>query len=263
MTKKVKIWHLALFLIVLFYAIPLLFVILATFFNSPFINKWDNITLVGIADIFKNVSLLDSLYSSVLIGIISALIGMMLTVLYLNTIVSSLDKENKWHIKIMSFPIFFPDILWGLSLLLISSISFIKTGYFYVLLVHITFNCFLSYLILRDIFVRFPKSQILSAKLFGLKSGDIFIKIIYPSNRAIFLGCFFLCFLYSFDDFLLTFLLGGSEVSTLPLFLYSKLKFGASAEIVSIAGITTIINIFVFILILKFSKQIINEHEKV
>ena len=261
MNKKFKIWHLILGAIVLFYAIPLLFIVLSTFFNSPFLNQWDKMTFSGILDILKNTRLVDSLFNSIFIGIFSALFGIIFSTFYLNTVSSALDKERKWHINIMSFPIFFPDILWGLSLLIVSRILSVNTGYFFVILVHITFNCFLSYLILRDVFIHFPKSQLLSAKLFGMKSTEIFFKIIFPANKMNFLGCFFLCFLYSFDDFLLTFLLGGSEVNTLPLFLYSKLKFGASVEIVSIAGVTTLINILIFFLILKFSKNILNEYE--
>jgi len=260
MNKNIKIWHLILGTITLFYVMPLLFIVLSTFFNSPFLNQWHTVTFSGIFDILKNVQLLDSLFNSIFIGIFSALLGIILSAFYLNIVSSTLDKENKWHINVMSFPVFFPDILWGLSLLIVSRILSVYTGYFFVILVHITFNTFLSYLILRDIFIHFPKSQLLSAKLFGMKKTEIFFKIIYPANKMTFLGCFFLCFLYSFDDFLLTFLLGGAEVNTLPLFLYSKLKYGASIEIVSIAGMTTLLNIFIFFLILKFSKSAFNQH---
>jgi spermidine/putrescine transport system permease protein len=243
-----------------FYVVPLLYILLATFFNSPFISKWETISFQGVISIFDNNQLINSITNSLIIAVISSFFGMMLCVTYLMAIVSFNKKEKYFEKRIMSFPVFLPDIIWGLSILIVLRLLSVGTGYTVVLIIHIVFNCFLSYLLLRNLIINYPKSQVFSARLFGLNSFKTFVKVILPSNGLHFIGCFLLCFIYSFDDFLLTFLLGGSEVNTLPLFMYSKLKYGASAEIVAIAGVTTVFNLLILFLIFLINKKLYYEN---
>lgn len=216
-------------------------------------NHWNDLDLSHFGKAFSDPNLTDSLINSALTAITSSVIGMFLSISYLITIKTRDENQRKWHLYILSLPIFLPDILWGLSLVFIIKLMNITTGLVPVLVVHIIFNSFLSYLILRQPIIKYPISQINSAKIFGYSTYNIISDVVIPNLKTQFIGCFLLCFIYSFDDFLLTFLLSGSTFQTFPLYMYSKIKFGLSQNIVVVAAIYTAVNIFIFALLLKSS----------
>ncbi len=251
-TKNIKILIL-LFVVGLFFLLPVLYILLASLFGSPHMSNWNNLGLKNFNSAILDTNLTNSVINSILTAIISSIMGMLMTLAYLNVIKIKDEKQNKWQIQVLSIPIFLPDVLWGLSLLFIVKLFNITTGFIPVLIVHIVFNSFLSYIILRQPILDYSKSQINSAKIFGLSSYDIALNIIIPNLKTQIFGCFLLCFIYSFDDFLLTYLLSGSTFQTFPLYMYSKLKFGLSQSIISVAAIYTLFNILLFTLFYKLS----------
>lgn len=255
-TKNIKI-SIPLFVVGIFFLLPVVYILLASLFGSPHMTNWNSLDFKHFNSAFLDTNLTNSLINSFLTAIISSTIGILMTLTYLNVIKIKGEKQRKWHIQVLSIPIFLPDVLWGLSLLFIIKLLNITTGFIPVLIVHIIFNSFLSYIFLRQPIIGYSNSQINSAKIFGLSSYDIALNIIIPNLKTQIFGCFLLCFIYSFDDFLLTYLLSGSTFQTFPLYMYSKLKFGLSQSIISVTAIYALFNILLFTLLYKLSFKFI------
>ena len=201
------------FLIGTFFLLPIVYILLAALFGSPNMNNWVGLDFTHFNNAFMETNLINSLVNSFLTAIISAALGILMTLSYLCTIKINRKNQERWHLQILSLPIFLPDVLWGLSLLFIIKLLNVTTGFMTVLLVHIIFNSFLSYVILRQPIIGYSNSQINSARIFGLSPLDITFNVLLPNLSTQIFGCFLLCFIYSFDDFLLTYILSGSNFS--------------------------------------------------
>lgn len=250
-----------LFIISTFFLLPIVFLILASIFDSPFFLKWDKVHFSDFHNIISNTQLKTSLINSLIIGLSSSMIGISFSIFYLINIKFNGEKQNNIHKQILSIPIFFPDILWGLSILFILKIFNLSTGFLPVFIIHIVFNSFLSHLILRNSIINYSYSQIQSAQIFGLSKFEILLYIVIPNIKIQLFGCFLLCFIYSFDDFLITYILSGSSFQTFPIFVYSKLKYGLTQDILAITTVYVLLNIVLFLTLYRFNfKYISNEN---
>jgi len=256
MKQSISISNFVIVCLILFFSIPLIYLILGGLLNSPFVNQWDTFTLDGFSEIFANSSLIHSLTESLLLALSSAIIGVLITTLYLSNSLFNSKKESNTSSIALSFPLALPDIIWGLSIVFLAKVLSISLGYNLVFLIHICFNVVLAYVFLKPVFRSYPKSQIKSSVILGASKFETITDVVLPNLLKQFIVVFVMCFLYSYDDFLLTFLLGGSDTNTLPLYLYSKLRYGASSSIISIASLTTIFNILLSVIIIAVTKKI-------
>ncbi len=249
-------------LIITFYIIPLIYLILAGVFSNFHILKWNNINFELIFSFTKNSKLVNSILQSFILGFASGIISTVLIFILLSTLkINNLYSKND---NLINMIFSFPDVIWALGFLIIVKSTFIVTGFKLVLLIHICFNLALAYAVLKPAFTEINQSIVLAALDFGANSITIIKKIFYPEIKFTLIGSLILCFLFSFDDFVLTFMLGGTEVQTLPLVLYSKLKYGASNEVVSLAGLSSLFAVALFIIVVLLTKRGgIFYHEKI
>jgi spermidine/putrescine transport system permease protein len=94
----------------------------------------------------------------------------------------------------------------------------------------------------------FDYSIIEAAQDLGASWYQIFFKIIIPMIKPAIIASFLLSITLSIDDFVITFFVAGPGSTTLPLQIYSMIKFGVSPEINALStlliGATFIISIF-------------------
>lgn len=128
------------------------------------------------------------------------------------------------------FPLAMPELVMGLSLLIWFVFLKLTLGMASLILAHITF-C-ISYVIVtvRSRARTLDYSLIDAGKDLGANSMQIFMRIIFPLIRPGVIAGWLMAFMLSFDDFLVSFYTSGIGSDTLPLKLYSMIKFGLNPE---------------------------------
>jgi spermidine/putrescine transport system permease protein len=147
-----------------------------------------------------------------------------------------------------------PEIVFGISALIFFVQVGIPLGLKTILVAHVVFNASVVALIVRARFVGMGQS--LEEASYDLGAGPIstFRQVTLPRLApAIFAGGL-LAFTFSFDDFITSFFVSGAGTTTLPLRIFSSLRFGVSpiinATAVMILGLT-IVAIVVAYLVLR------------
>jgi spermidine/putrescine transport system permease protein len=151
------------------------------------------------------------------------------------------------YVKAMSFiPMILPEIIVGVSLLVFFAGVGIKLGMFTVWIAHTTFNIPFVYLLVSARLEEFDPSIIEAARDLGATElqtlGRVILPIIMPGIASGFLTAVTL----SLEDFVITFFVAGPGATTLPLYIYSAIRFGVSPvinalSVVMVAGTVLLI----------------------
>lgn len=147
-------------------------------------------------------------------------------------------------------PLIMPEIVLGLALLIWFVFLKITLGVYSIILAHITFS--MSYVIItvKARLHGFDESLLEAARDLGATPWRSFWRVTFPLIWPGILSGSLMAFTLSFDDFLITFFTAGVGSDTLPLKIYSMIKFGVTPEINALStlmlGATLILVAFIF-----------------
>jgi spermidine/putrescine transport system permease protein len=135
-------------------------------------------------------------------------------------------------LQVASFlPLILPEIIIGVSLLIFFAGVKLKLGLFTIFLAHTTFNIPFVVLIVMARLEEFDFSIIEAAYDLGAREIDTLLKIIIPISSPGIISGFLMAMTLSLEDFVITFFVAGPGSSTLPLHVYSMIRFGVSPVI--------------------------------
>jgi ABC-type spermidine/putrescine transport system permease subunit II len=124
-----------------------------------------------------------------------------------------------------------PEIVFGISALIFFVQVGIPLGLKTILVSHVVFNASVVALIVRARFV--GMGQTLEEASYDLGAGPLatFRQVTLPALSPAILAGGLLAFTFSFDDFITSFFVAGAGTTTLPLRIFSSLRFGVSPVI--------------------------------
>lgn len=218
-------------LTLIFLYLPLVVLIIQSF-NSGKGVDWDGFSLHWYDELFNHSARLwKSFKYSILIALTSAVISTTIGTLGAISLQWYSFKHKKYLQVISYLPLVLPDIIMGVSLLILfTSIKF-KLGLTTIFLAHTTFNIpFVLFIVLSRLH-DFDYSIVEAAYDLGANEKDALIKVILPNLMPGIISGLLMSITLSLDDFVITFFVAGPGSSTLPLHIYSMIKFGVSPVI--------------------------------
>ncbi|MEW6057908.1 MAG: ABC transporter permease [Bdellovibrionota bacterium] len=185
---------------------------------------------------FSQPELLISLRNSLLIGLGTTLLSTTLGTLAALGLRRGNFTGRVAFESLLNLPLVLPEIVMGLSMLVWFVFLNITLGLFSVVLAHTTFTVsYVTLIILARLKGMDPLLEEAAADL-GANRWRIFWKVTFPLLLPAIVSGALLSFTLSFDDFLLTFFTAGVGSDTLPLRIYSMMRFGISPEMNAISA---------------------------
>lgn len=248
MVKKFLGWLYS-FIVFCFLYIPI-GVLMAMSFNESqynalpfkFSSKW-------YLDLAQNTKLINatvnSLYLATITGIICVILG--------TTLVLGL-MECRPQIKVLInslvvLPLTIPWIIMGLSLLLFLRAMGLDRNFITLLIGHIVVSLPYAVLVIGARMQDMDKSIQEASYSLGANEWITFIRITLPMMFPAMLAGGFLAFMISFDNFVLSHFLIPTGTATLPIEIYSSIKFGFTPEINAISTIILSISLLIILLV--------------
>jgi ABC-type spermidine/putrescine transport system permease subunit II len=121
-----------------------------------------------------------------------------------------------------------PEIVFGIAALVFFSHVGIALGLKTILIAHVVFNASVVALIVRARFVGMGQSLEEASYDLGAAPLSTFRQVTLPRLAPAIVAGGLLAFTFSFDDFYTSFFVSGAGSTTLPLFIFSSLRFGVS-----------------------------------
>jgi len=200
-----------------------------------------------------------ALYNTVIIAVLSSAIATVIGTAAAIGIHNMKKLKRKIVMNLTYIPVVNPDIVTGLSLMLLFIFTNFRLGFISLLLAHITFN--IPYVILSVL----PKLKQLDKNLYeaaldlGATPLYAYRKVILPEIMPGVITGLLLAFTLSIDDFVISFFTTGSGVSTLSIIVYSMARRGINPKI---NALSTLLFITVLLLLVIVNIRTSGEHRK-
>lgn len=239
------------FIFVLLYA-PIVTLMVFSFNDSKSRAHWGGFTLKWYQSMFNDPVITKSLYYTLVIALISALIATVI-----GTAAAIGIHVMRKHVKTMIMnvtylPVLNADIVTGIAFMLFFIAIGLKLGFNTMLLAHITFN--IPYVILSVL----PKLRALNKHTFeaaldlGATPLQAIWKVLLPELRPNIVTGFLLAFTLSLDDFVISYFTTGNGVSNLSITIYTMTRRGIKPEI---NAVSTLLFGAILILLLIINKK--------
>ena len=233
-------------ILILLYA-PIITLVVLSFNNSKTRAKWGGFTGKWYISLFQNPDIMNALYTTLIIALLSALIATLIGTVASLGIQAMKPKMRTFMMGVTNIPMLNADIVTGISLMLAFIAFGISLGFKTVLIAHITFN--IPYVILSVM----PKLRQTSRYTYeaaldlGASPISAFFKVVFPDILPGVLSGFLLAFTMSLDDFIITHFTRGAGINTLSTLIYSEVRRGIKP---SMYALSTVIFAAVLILLL-------------
>jgi len=236
------------FIIVLLYA-PIVTLMVLSFNNSKTRAKWGGFTLKWYVSLFQDESIMNALYATLIIALLSALIA---TVIGTMAAIGMQAMNRRFRTVMMgvtNLPMLNADIVTGISLMLLFIVFRFTLGFTTILLAHITFN--IPYVILSVMpkLKQTDKHTYEAALDLGASPIYAFFKVVFPDIFPGIISGFLLAFTMSLDDFIITHFTKGPGVDTLSTKIYSEVRKGIKPEMYALSTLMFVTVLVLLILI--------------
>ena len=210
--------------VLVFFYLPIAFLVLNSFNSSRFASKWGGFSMHWYQRLFERQDIIAALGNSLKIATVASLIAMVLGTAAAFAMERNRSRLQDAHRLLVTVPLVLPDILMGMSLLLLFVTLGISLNLVTITVAHITFCLSYVALVVQARLQDFDFNTVEAARDLGATKTQAFLKVTLPLIApGIFAGGL-LAFTLSIDDYVITYFVKGPGSDTLPTLVYSMIK---------------------------------------
>ena len=226
-------------LVYAFLFLPIVILIVFSFNDSEDNFAWTGFTLAWYPVLFSNEDLLEALVNTLRVALVAVVVATVLgTLLGLGLARLRSRAVGGLAETLIILPMVAPEIILGISLLLFFAQVFSARGSLaQISIAHITFCVSYVAVVVRARAVSLDPHIEEAARDLGASAVGAFRYVTLPLLAPAIAAGAMLAFALSFDDLIVTTFNAGPGSSTLPLYLYSRIRFGVTPEINAISTI--------------------------
>lgn len=236
-------WSRALYcgLVYVFLYLPLAVMVIYSFNASRFSMAWKGVTLEWYSKLFGNVGLMQAAWHSLLIAAVSATISSILGTL----VAMALHRWRFPSRKVIHTSLFVmmmsPDIVIGISLLVLFMAVSLPLGFWTLLMAHVTLCVPFVAITVHGRLLGFDRHVVEAARDLGAGEYEVFRHVVLPMVFPAVLAGWFMSFTLSIDDVIISFFTTGPTFEVLPLRIYSMVRLGLKPEVNALCAIMILI----------------------
>lgn len=225
-----------------FLYLPILLLVIYSFNASKLVTVWAGFSTKWYVSLMSNQGILDAAWVSIRIGVLSATLATVLGTLSALALTRYTRFRGRMLFSGMVFaPLVMPDVILGLSLLLLFVAAGLDKGFMTVLLAHTTLTmCFVA-VVVQSRLVTFDRSLEEAAMDLGATPARTFFQVTLPVIMPSIVSGWMLAFTLSMDDLVIANFTSGPGATTLPMKIYSQVRLGVTPEINAVCTILILI----------------------
>ena len=233
--KHSKFCIVVLALVMVFLYLPIVVLILNSFNASKFGGEWSGFTLDWYGALFsaRNREIWLSFERSLLVAAVATVGSCMLGTTAAMALHRWKDRLQTSHYALIYTPLVMPEILMGISLLMMFTALGMQCGIVTIMIAHITF-C-VSYVTMTVLARLQDFDDRITEAAYDLGAGPFytFFHVTLPVLLPGIVAGGLLAFTLSIDDFVITFFVTGPGADTLPLKIYSMIKHSRQMPVIN------------------------------
>jgi spermidine/putrescine transport system permease protein len=239
-----------------FLFLPLLVLVLYSFNSSKGMN-WGGLSFVWYEKLFLDSSdLWRAFWNSMLIALTASGMATVLGTAGAIGVNWYRFKARAYTQTISFLPMILPEIIIGVSLSIFFAGIKLKLGLLTIFIAHTTFNLPFVFLMVMARLDEFDFSIIEAANDLGANELQTLFKVTVPICMPGIVSGFLTAITISLEDFVITYFVSGQGSSTLPLYIYSAIRFGVSPVINALSVVMILGTVILTYLLRNFLKYI-------
>ncbi|MGK0722374.1 ABC transporter permease [Leucobacter sp. W1478] len=250
--KGLRWLHLPLWVGYVFLYLPILVVVVMSFNASSNLFVWRGFSFEWYAELFSNRAMLQGLRNTLIVAVsvtvISTALGTLLAV--------GIHRFTRGGlIRAFSIaPALLPDLLLGIGLLSFYSLISITLGLHSVIIAHSVFaTAFVTAIVLARMSGLDASLEEASRDL-GATPMRTFFRVTLPQLAPGIIAGALLAFTLSLDEFVIAFFTAAPTTPTLPIVIYSTVRFGVTPEVNALATLLLLVSIVTILVAQRLTK---------
>ncbi|HUS93742.1 MAG TPA: ABC transporter permease [Patescibacteria group bacterium] len=219
----------------LFLYLPILILIIYSFNSNKVVGVWEGFSLRWYGELFRDRAIASALKNSLWVATWSTIISVILGTLAAIVLERYRFRGRTTYDAVLYLPIIIPDIVMALSTLLFFVMVGIALSRYTILIAHVAFNISFVAIIVRARLASMDSNLEEAAADLGANEWLAFRRVTLPLLAPGIIAGGLLAFTLSLDDFVITFFVSGPGSTTLPVRVYSMIKFGVTPEVNAIS----------------------------
>ncbi|MCR1974651.1 extracellular solute-binding protein [Clostridium sporogenes] len=218
-------------LVYIFLYLPIFVLVVFSFNKSKLNATFTGFTLDWYKNLINNTQILEALKNSLIIAFISTFFAVIIGTLAAIGMYRYKFKGKRAMEGLLYIPVVIPEIVMGISMLAFFSSLNLPAGLITLILAHITFCISYVIIVVRARLDGFDSALEEAAQDLGATPWQTLTKVTLPVISPGIISGALLAFTLSLDDVIISFFAAGPDSNTLPLKIFSMVKFGVTPEI--------------------------------
>lgn len=221
-----------------FLYLPIVLLVIFSLNESRLVTVWAGFSTRWYVSLFSNQGLLDAAWVTARVAFISATVATVLGTMAALALTRYTRFRGRILFSGMVFaPLVMPEVITGLSLLLLFVAVNLDRGFTTVTIAHITFSmCFVA-VVVQSRLLTFDRSLEEAALDLGATPAKAFFQVTLPIIFPAVIAGWMLAFTLSLDDLVIASFTSGPGATTLPMKIYSQVRLGVTPEINAVCTI--------------------------
>ncbi len=221
-----------------FLYVPMIILIFYSFNKSKLVTVWAGFSTKWYGELLSNQAMLDAAWVTIKVAVISSSIATILGTMAAYVMVRAGRFHGRTLFSGMIYaPLVMPEVITGLSLLLLFIGLNVDRGVATIVLAHTTFSmCYVS-VVVSSRLVSFDQSLEEAALDLGCSPFQAFRLVTLPIIAPAVISGWLLAFTLSLDDLVIASFTSGPAATTLPMKIWSSVRLGVSPEINALSTI--------------------------
>lgn len=228
-----------------FLYLPMILLVVYSFNSSKLVTVWAGFSTRWYGELMQNEAFLDAALVTLKVAVASSTLATILGTMAAYVLVRAGRFSGRTLFSGMIYaPLVMPEVITGLSLLLLFIGIGLDRGVLTIVLAHTTFSmCYVS-VVVSSRLISFDRSLEEAALDLGCSSFDAFRLVTLPIIAPAVISGWLLAFTLSLDDLVIASFTTGPSSTTLPIKIWSAVRLGVSPEINALStlmiGIVTV-----------------------
>jgi putrescine transport system permease protein len=215
-----------------FLYLPILILVIYSFNDSRLVTVWGGFSTRWYVSLVNNRQLLDAAWLSLEVAFVTATLATVLGTLAAVALVRfGRFRGRALFTGMVAAPLVMPEVILGLSLLLMFVGLGIDRGFWTVAIAHVTLTMCFATIVVQSRLVSFDRSLEEAAQDLGAPPWRVFLTVTLPLILPAIAAAWMLAFTLSLDDLVIASFTTGPGATTLPMRIYSAVRLGVTPEI--------------------------------
>jgi putrescine transport system permease protein len=225
-----------------FLYVPIVILVVYSFNASRLVTVWGGFSTQWYVALWNNAQLIQSAFVTLRVGLLSATVATVLGTLAAMALTRFARFRGRLLFSGFVYaPLVMPEVITGLSLLLLFVAIGFDRGFWTLAIAHITFTmCFVA-VVVQSRLVSLDRSLEEAAQDLGCPPWKCFFVITLPVIWTAVASGWLLAFTLSIDDLVISSFATGPGATTLPMRIYSQVRLGVTPEINAVCTILIVL----------------------